>query len=930
MTEDISKYATGEHFDPKKLVRIFQEQMAIKSSGVQFDPGQAIIGEPDPIDYRSEIGMKTGSSLLSKIFDILSRGNYASANIAKDYIAGKPLTAKAFMDGIKGNRKNTYSDDIVPEVWPEWGKAKQFSMGLLLDIFADPTTYIPIETIPNIVRKTGVTEKVIKPLAESKVLKSIRPRAGLPTKYYNKKYFAKKALEAKNQRVIDDIYDLGKGLNKSDMENLFYYREHPNMVKYMPDKLKGKLEDIGNILDEQIDDLVKAGTISPDTAKKWLSKETPYAPHQYEGMKGANVSSDIPPSMSARLQKPGFLKQRKFETIDDAEKLSAELLDISKSKTLRDAQGKILKYELDGMFNDNIVKTNLESVKSQALAGSKFYQPEKNILKALGRRSIEQNNWLAKKAFVDDVVKEFGEKVPYDTKFISADKGLYYPKGKLRFYAEDVVGRGVLDKFDDLIPKQEIDALFRKHPALTKKVPVYAMDRSIAEDMNKAGRFFGGDENTHAFLKLIDKPQNAWKSMATTVRLPFHLRNMYSNWWQAYAAGIPSYRLADAMARSAGIQSGALKSVNLGGKVFKRHQLIKTMEDVGVLNKGWIASDININNMKELSNVIRFGRFKNLNPVELGRNFGRAIENNARVAVFMDQVSKGKSFEEAALQTKKYLFDYTELTDIEKNFFRRAIPFYSWMRKNIPLQIETLLTKPQKIQRLGKALNAYGEKQTAEEKKLMPEYFNELMYVKSPFKTESGKDIYTSIDLPPMEWNRMQALKRSFFNNLTPYKLIFELKYNVKSFPDISEIGGPLEKTQAPFYIQFLPEKTKKFMKDHNIIAPIYPFGEDDPILGIDKKTNYAMGQMFPFLNELNRINQQPIYMDKEAPKMKLRSYMSGVGHNIVNKELREKMKMSDAYEEEKVIREFYLQHRVLPTDKQMDKLGVKELKDYF
>ena len=46
------------------------------------------------------------------------------------------------------------------------------------------------------------------------------------------------------------------------------------------------------------------------------------------------------------------------------------------------------------------------------------------------------------------------------------------------------------------------------------------------------------------------------------------------------------------------------------------------------------------------------------------------------------------------LETKKWLFDYADLSLFEKNRMKNIFPFYTWLRKNIPAQLATIVTNP--------------------------------------------------------------------------------------------------------------------------------------------------------------------------------------------------------------------------------------------
>jgi hypothetical protein len=118
-------------------------------------------------------------------------------------------------------------------------------------------------------------------------------------------------------------------------------------------------------------------------------------------------------------------------------------------------------------------------------------------------------------------------------------------------------------------------------------------------------------------------------------------------------------------------------------------RLILNAEKLGVLESGWYSADIDFSIKQAFSKGGISGR---------GMSVGRTIENNARLAHFLDRVvGRGKSAEEAALSVKKYLFDYGDLTHFERNVMKRIMPFYTWTRKNVPLQLEALYKTPEKF-----------------------------------------------------------------------------------------------------------------------------------------------------------------------------------------------------------------------------------------
>lgn len=59
-----------------------------------------------------------------------------------------------------------------------------------------------------------------------------------------------------------------------------------------------------------------------------------------------------------------------------------------------------------------------------------------------------------------------------------------------------------------------------------------------------------------------------------------------------------------------------------------------------------------------------------------------------RTAIFRDAVEKGATDAEAAAKANKFLINYNNLTPFEEKVMTRIFPFYSWMKGNLPLQVE--------------------------------------------------------------------------------------------------------------------------------------------------------------------------------------------------------------------------------------------------
>jgi len=136
----------------------------------------------------------------------------------------------------------------------------------------------------------------------------------------------------------------------------------------------------------------------------------------------------------------------------------------------------------------------------------------------------------------------------------------------------------------------------------------------------------------------------------------------------------------------------------------------------------------------------------------VGRAAGTSVEDTSRVALFLDQIKKGKNPEDAALHVKKYLFDYQELADVERTVFRRAVSFYTWLRKNIPLQLEHFIATPHKYSNVA---SAYKEMEGATDDMGLriptadrPDFLRKLGTVQLPFTSTSGEKEFFNPNLP--------------------------------------------------------------------------------------------------------------------------------------------------------------------------------------
>lgn len=70
------------------------------------------------------------------------------------------------------------------------------------------------------------------------------------------------------------------------------------------------------------------------------------------------------------------------------------------------------------------------------------------------------------------------------------------------------------------------------------------------------------------------------------------------------------------------------------------------------------------------------------------------IDNTSKMQLWVSNIMRGVDPRQAADHVRDFLFDYSELSKVEREALLRVIPFYTFTRKNIELQVKTLLKNP--------------------------------------------------------------------------------------------------------------------------------------------------------------------------------------------------------------------------------------------
>ena len=130
------------------------------------------------------------------------------------------------------------------------------------------------------------------------------------------------------------------------------------------------------------------------------------------------------------------------------------------------------------------------------------------------------------------------------------------------------------------------------------------------------------------------------------------------------------------------------------------------------------------------------------------RALGNYIETQQKGTAFITALTQGKGIDEALELATRAGFDYRALTGFESKVLRRIIPFYSFARKNIELQLRTLGENPQRINQILATISNVGENIPEEEKQNLPDYLKNSLGIKISDTPEGLKQYISSFGTP--------------------------------------------------------------------------------------------------------------------------------------------------------------------------------------
>lgn len=244
----------------------------------------------------------------------------------------------------------------------------------------------------------------------------------------------------------------------------------------------------------------------------------------------------------------------------------------------------------------------------------------------------------------------------------------------------------------------------------------------IAPEISEYAKMTVAPEAVSSFAKTMDQWNRLWKSYATVPIITgtgFHTKNSIGNMFNNHLAGVGAYAYGEAgqiqkdiwQAKRAHPDLSVPDALAANGVDADRIAKVELALENQVLEEGFFNTDLT--GKAELAIEGKRGKgqriaakFDPRNPEQMfgvptGRKVGEHIEDNARLAHFISKLDETGDAAQAAASVRKYLFDYGDLTPFERKVMKRVHAFYTFTRKNTPLQFEELVRNPAAVNRLA-------------------------------------------------------------------------------------------------------------------------------------------------------------------------------------------------------------------------------------
>lgn len=304
-----------------------------------------------------------------------------------------------------------------------------------------------------------------------------------------------------------------------------------------------------------------------------------------------------------------------------------------------------------------------------------------------------------------------------------------------------------------------------------------AVHPEVATSLNRLFNIITNPDEANKILdRIYSTVMRNVKAAMTSWNPSYHVRNFMGNIFLNTVDGVTP----DAYEKALKILSGKNITIRSGDRKYTADIVRKLFEQEGLVGQGMFRRFESAPSLlrqaetlvKDLGMTPRT-RQETIKALLRGpTDVGILTDSLSRMASFIHHLERGMSPRQAAARVRAVLYDYGALTPQERWLSRYVIPFYAWVRFNIPAMLRLLATRPGVFTAINHIIES-GKSAYDMKPEGIPEWVRDMMAVPVGV-TEDGEYVFVNLGIPPSDLARIALppnwpeMSREIVNMLNP------------------------------------------------------------------------------------------------------------------------------------------------------------------
>jgi hypothetical protein len=409
----------------------------------------------------------------------------------------------------------------------------------------------------------------------------------------------------------------------------------------------------------------------------------------------------------------------------------------------------------------------------------KIKEPSAELIEEVGEE-------VARKRMMKEALKRAREEVrngneTFGQVFYTLEGSVYY-RGST--HAKQMARKGMVEELAQYGVRYPDDAsklmgYKRVDTNVAPELSEYVFDEDTADIITRAVNIVQ-DETTNQFMSMVEKATDWWKFVVTSANPGFHLRNFYSNhflgWlWQGpsyfnpkhhkdagklVAKGLFPRGYDNAIRRVFGetVPDKYLDQVFAHGKT--KRELLDFARERGLIRREFRfaemarSHDVQRILKKKIKRLFPYGRDSFVG--EGAEIVGSLVENEARVAAFLNQFQKTGDMMGSFIKTQEVFVNYLRRTPFEEQIWKNVMPFWSWAKQNTANMVKFIFLQPRRMSKIPKvAISVENLVREDVPDEFLPDYYEEQWMWQLPINLPDGTPLFFNPDFPIQDLNRL-------------------------------------------------------------------------------------------------------------------------------------------------------------------------------